>query len=347
MKVLMSVDAVGGVWTYGAELRAALAAEDVEVVLAALGPGAPPEPGIAHRRCLLEWQEEPWHDVRASGAWLRELAHDEGADLVHLNGYAHGALAWSVPVVVVAHSCVLSWHEAVRGVPAGDAWRRYRREVSAGLRGAGAVVAPTAAMRSALRRHYDFGRPCRVIANGVSPHPPVGAARERLVLGAGRLWDEAKGLDTLDAAATLVSWPVAVAGDAGAASARHVRLLGQLDREALRAQMGRAAIFAHPARYEPFGLAVLEAAQAGCALVLGDIPSLREQYDGAALFVGPGDGAALAEALERLIADGDLRRRLATTARLRAQRHDAGRMARDYATLYERLRGRSRRVVAA
>ncbi len=31
-----------------------------------------------------------------------------------------------------------------------------------------------------------------------------------------------------------------------------------------------------PARYEPFGLSVLEAALSGCALVLGDIPSLRE-----------------------------------------------------------------------
>jgi glycosyltransferase involved in cell wall biosynthesis len=328
MRVLMSTDAVGGVWTYAAELRGALAAAGVEVVLATLGPNRPPEPGVAYRRCRLEWQEEPWDDVRASGEWLRGLARDERIDLVHLNGYAHGALAWDVPTVVVGHSCVLSWHEAVRGRPAGSPWRRYRREVAAGLCGADAVVAPTRAMRSALLALYDFDGDCRVIPNGVSPHPGQREdARRQLVLGAGRLWDEAKGLRTLDAAAGRIGWPVAVAGDAGGASAHNVRLLGQLDRQNLRARMGRAAIFAHPARYEPFGLVVLEAALAGCALVLGDIPSLREQWDGAALFVAPGDDAALAAALQTLIDDEELRRALASRARRRARRNDAGTMA--------------------
>ena len=66
------------------------------------------------------------------------------------------------------------------------------------------------------------------------------------------------------------------------------------------------------ARYEPFGLAVLEAAQAGMRLVLSDIPSFRELWDGAATFVAsrradllpalrhalaaPGDGGAQARA---------------------------------------------------
>ena len=53
--------------------------------------------------------------------------------------------------------------------------------------------------------------------------------------------------------------------------------------------MGRAAIYALPARYEPFGLSILEAALSGCALVIGDIPSLREIWADAALFV-PSDG---------------------------------------------------------
>ncbi|MDX6721374.1 MAG: glycogen synthase [Solirubrobacteraceae bacterium] len=334
----MSTDAVGGVWTYAAELGAALAAVGVEVVLATLGPSPPPQAGVAYRRCRLEWQEEPWEDVRASGAWLRELAEDERVALVHLNGYAHGALPWHVPAVVVGHSCVLSWHEAVRGEPAGSPWRRYETAVAAGLRGADAVVAPTIAMRSALLALYGFDGDCCVIPNGVSPHPSQrDDAKRQLVLGAGRLWDEAKGLRTLDAAAGRIGWPVAVAGDAGGASARHVRLLGQLDRQALRARMGRAAIFAHPARYEPFGLVVLEAALAGCALVLGDIPSLREQWDGAALFVAPGDDAALAAALARLIDDGGLRGTLASRAGRRARRNDARTMAGAYAALYRRL----------
>jgi glycogen synthase len=343
----MSTDAVGGVWTYAAELRAGLAAAGIEVVLATLGPIPPPEPNIAYRRCRLEWQDEPWDDVRESGEWLRELAQDERVELVHLNGYAHGALPWGVPVVVVGHSCVLSWHEAVRGAAAGASWQRYRREVRAGLCGADIVVAPSSAMRSALRRLYDFHRSCRVISNGVSPQPMPRAAKQRLVLGAGRLWDEAKGLDTLDAAAARIGWPVAVAGDAGNVVARSVRLLGQLDREALRSLMGSTAIFAHPARYEPFGLVVLEAALASCALVLGDIPSLREQWEGAALFVAPGDDVALASALQRLIGDDELRGTLAAGARRRAARNDASTMARAYAELYLHLCARSPGAVPA
>jgi glycogen(starch) synthase len=333
----MSTDAVGGIWTYAVELRAELATLGVEVVLATLGPQAPPEPDGLWLDCRLEWQDDPWDDVRRSGEWLRELAQATQADFVHLNGYAHAAPDWPVPVLVTAHSCVLSWHEAVRGAPAGARWERYREAVGAGLRGAEAVVSPTAAMRAALRRHYGLMRRCRVIPNGVSAHPAACVPREPRVLGAGRLWDEAKGLQTLDAAAKDLPWRVEVAGAASGCAAQHARLLGQIERTALRGRMARAAIFAHPARYEPFGLVVLEAALAGCPLVLGDIASLREQWDGAALFVAPGDSAALHAALQRLIDDAALRDELAAAAHARARERDVRRTASGYHELYERL----------
>jgi glycogen(starch) synthase len=337
MKVVMSTDAVGGVWTYAVELRDALSAEGVEVDLAAIGPAAPPEPDVPYHRCRLEWQDDPWADVADSGRWLQTLAQEAAADVVHLNGYAHGALAWPVPTIVVAHSCVLSWHESVRGAPAPPEWRRYRDEVRAGLDGATRVVAPTHAMRSALRRLYELQRDVEVIPNGVALGPDAVPRRAPVVLGAGRLWDEAKGLAALDRAAARLPWPVELAGDARGARARHARMLGPLPRAQLRARMARAAIFAHPACYEPFGLAVLEAAQAGCALVLGDVDTLRELWDGAATFVAPGDGAALTAALEELIADEPLRAQLARRARERAATLAIGRTAAAYARCYERL----------
>ena len=105
-----------------------------------------------------------------------------------------------------------------------------------------------------------------------------------------------------------------------------------------RLALDDTAIFAHPARYEPFGLAVLEAANAGCALVLGDIPSLREQWDRAAVFVAPGDERAHATALQELIADEELLHSMAIRARLRARCNDARTMAARYLALYTRLR---------
>ena len=64
--------------------------------------------------------------------------------------------------------------------------------------------------------------------------------------------------------------------------------------------MGRAAVFAAPARYEPFGLGILEAGLAACALVLGDIPSLREVWGDAATYAGDDDAlvAGIRDALD-------------------------------------------------
>jgi glycosyltransferase involved in cell wall biosynthesis len=110
--------------------------------------------------------------------------------------------------------------------------------------------------------------------------------------------------------------------------------------------MQRAAIFAHPALYEPFGLAALEAAGSGCALLLADVPTLRELWDGAAVFVAPRDHQALADALNRLIASPELRRTTALAAQARARRYNPDVMGAAYLDLYrelltQRARGRA------
>ncbi|MGZ3458845.1 MAG: glycosyltransferase, partial [Archangium sp.] len=92
--------------------------------------------------------------------------------------------------------------------------------------------------------------------------------------------------------------------------------------------------------YEPFGLSVLEAALAGCALVLGDIPSLREVWGDTALFVHPDDGDGLVRALRSLMNNPAERERLATEARARALTFSPRRMAEAYLELYAALRAR-------
>jgi glycosyltransferase involved in cell wall biosynthesis len=245
--------------------------------------------------------QDPWDDVERAGTWLGQIEREVQPDVVHVNGYAHASLDWHAPVVCVAHSCVLSWWEAVKGDAPPPEWDRYRDEVQRGLLGADVVIAPTMAMLGALRRQYAVGEETAVIPNGVASHAGNGRVRERVVLGAGRLWDEAKNLVALDRVARRLPWPIEVAGDLPAAHARprHVRLLGRLAREELVRRQATATVFCAPALYEPFGLAPLEAAHAGCALVLGDIPSLREVWGDAALFADPRDDDALADALER------------------------------------------------
>ena len=100
--------------------------------------------------------------------------------------------------------------------------------------------------------------------------------------------------------ARLARWPVYVAGEAqhprwaaGVPYGMYCRWATSPSAD-IRPWFARAGIYALPAVYEPFGLSVLEAALSGCALVLGDIPSLREIWGDAALFVPPSDHEALA-----------------------------------------------------
>jgi glycosyltransferase involved in cell wall biosynthesis len=106
--------------------------------------------------------------------------------------------------------------------------------------------------------------------------------------------------------------------------------------------LATAAIFAEPARYEPFGLAALEAARAGCALVLGDIASLREVWGSAAVYVSPDDDDELERALRVLIHHPRLRADYAERARRRARLYSRERMGDGYLQAYRRVRRRER-----
>jgi len=346
VKVLMTADTVGGVWTYATELARAL--PDVTIVLAAMGgpiPGdVPPNVRPNLRDYKLEWMDDPWDDVARAGDWLLDLERIESPDVVHLNGYAHGALPFAAPKIVVGHSCVLSWWRAVKGEDAPDSWDRYAHAVEHGLRGADLVVAPSAWMLGALHEHYRFETPSRLIYNGRVGRLPLAVGR-RGVFAAGRLWDEAKNLRAVVDAAPSISWPVRIAGDGGA-SASNVAHLGRLDGDGMSRAFAEAGIYLFPALYEPFGLSILEAALAGCALVLGDIPSLREIWRDAAIFVPPRDPAAIARAVNEVIDDDDLRLELARRARERGAAFTPQAMASGYRAAYASLSANSQQPTA-
>jgi glycosyltransferase involved in cell wall biosynthesis len=206
-------------------------------------------------------------------------------------------------------------------------------------------------MLSSLRRLYGIRRG-RVIPNGRDPDGLRPDAKEAFVLTATRLWDDAKNVRALDRAAAGLRWPVYAAGNAiGPDGHSHrfgnLSLLGHLDGRALKSSISRAAVFALPAKYEPFGLSVLEAALAGCALILGDIPSLREHWDGVAIFVPPDDADLLRLALSSLIDDPQLRHTLAMRARRRALGFSTRRMALAYLRVYEAALARKEAAACA
>jgi glycosyltransferase involved in cell wall biosynthesis len=354
-RIMMSTDAVGGVWTFSLELAKGLRRHGVEVLLAVLGPA--PDGGrlraascidglrLAHRDFPLEWMRDADDGNQAdAGAWLLDLAKAFAPDIVHLNHFCHGHLPWPAPCVVVAHSCVATWHEYVRGAPPGPEWDGYRRRVSVGLAGATLVAAPTQSMLDDLQRLYGVLRRTVVLYNGRRPDAFPSARKQGFALCAARAWDEAKNVAALDAAAPLTHWPIRVAGDVrhpegGRARFDHVELLGALGEGSIASQFAHAAIYVLPARYEPFGLSVLEAAFAGCALVLGDIPSLRELWEDTACYVPPGDPQAIANTLNTLASDRRALHARGIRARRHAHRYTAERMVARWRDTYRSLAG--------
>lgn len=357
-KVLMTADPIGGVWSYVLELARALAAYGVRIDLATMGQPLSPEQRreaqdeanvtLYESSFKLEWMEDPWGDVAQSGEWLLSLEAKLSPDLVHLNGYVHASLPWKSPCLVVAHSCVLSWWQAVRGeeLPAG--LERYHRRVLEGLQAADLVVAPTKAMLDLIEKHYLPLPNGRVIHNARGRTRFRPGKKEEFILSVGRLWDDAKNISALARTAYELPWPVYVAGEqthpgsGGSVNTDGLNRLGVLTPEGLAPWYAAAAVYALPARYEPFGLTVLEAALSGCALVLGDIPTLRELWDDAAVFVDPEHPQALQEELCALCSDRERLTALGGKALARSRSYSAAKMTAEYLAAYRQLSGVTR-----
>ena len=357
VRLLITADAAGGVWTYALDLAAGLSAHGVIPVLAVLGQ--PPRgdqlvraaaiPGLElHLTGLpLDWMADGPREMLAAGQALAALATEARVDAVHLNSPAHAAgTTFPVPVVAVTHSCVPTWWHAVRGdaLPAEYAWQAEltRR----GCLAAATLGAPSHAFAEATAALYALPALPRVVHNGrrrmAAPGEPPPGLPALFVLTAGRLWDKGKNLEALDRAAARLAIPVLAAGplegpNGDRAEPRHLRPLGSLGEPALAALLARRPIYASLALYEPFGLAVLEAAQAGCPLVLSDIPTFRELWGAAALYAPPDDDGAAVAAIAGLAEDPAARARLGAAARRRAARYTPEAMAAAMLALYRPL----------
>ena len=322
--MLLTTDAVGGVWRYTLDLAAGMAQRPVVAVLG-------PSPSAAQRAeaaalglepidtgLPLDWTAPDPAALAAVTAGLQDLAAGQGVQTIHLHASAlAGPASWPIPVVAVAHSCVATWWQAVRGgpLPPDLAWRAEATRI--GLHTATAIIAPTNAHAHATSRAYGPVQITTVHNGATLPLPLAGEGRGEggtpcrtpAILTAGRLWDDAKNASALDRIAPSLSIRAAgpTTGPNGAQiNLPNLHLLGTLDAPAMRRAYAEATVFASLSLYEPFGLSVLEAAQAGLRLVLSDIPTFRELWNGAARFVPLGTDPR--PALEAALADtGDAR----------------------------------------
>lgn len=343
MRVLMTIDAVGGVWRYGMDLARQLGEEDVACLLVGCGPApdaAQREECCRLRNVTLRWSGLPLDWMVTDAAALAQvpdtlvaMARDWGADVMHLNLPSQAAgIPDGIPVVVTSHSCLATWWNAVKDGEFPADWRWQQALTRRGLRRADVLMVPTASHGAATTAVYGPSAHLEIVANATDAQVGGGGAKQPFVLATGRWWDEGKNVAVADAAAALCHWPVRLAGALNRANAstvtlHHADALGPLSPGAMRAQMERAAIFLSPALYEPFGLAVLEAAANGCALVVSDIPTFRELWAGAALFVDATDAVGFAAAINHLADDPAKREALGSRAVARAREFTLSRQA--------------------
>ncbi len=364
MHVLITSDTLNGIWTYTRELVSGLIARGMRVTLVSFGEIPMPEQtawmerlqGLEYHPTAfrLDWMQEGERDFQDASAYLCSLAKDVKPDLFHSNHLGYGSLPVPIPRVVVAHGDLVTWWKAVHGrEPKDSAWLRwYRRIIREGLSEASALVAPSEWMLNTIRSSYAHSGQEKVIYHGRNPvffNPYVN--KEDSVLAVGRLLDPAKQINLITEQAHPVPVCIVGADTTEQQSALAVRtdvrfsdgnsgvaLKGPQSESQLRALYSRAAIYAGTSRYEPSGMAILEAALSRCALVLNDIPSLREIWGQAAVYFRTNDSDSLGEAVRILSTDLQLRRNFANRAFQRAREcFNAHRMTDNYIQLYRSL----------
>jgi glycosyltransferase involved in cell wall biosynthesis len=360
MHVLVTTDTLSGVWTYTRELVSGLISRGLRVTLVSFGEVPLPQQtswmeslhGLDYHPTAfrLEWMQDSAADLEASAAYLSDLIREVNPELLHLNQYFYGALPGNVPRLVVAHSDVVSWWVAVHGEPPRDnPWIRHYREVIAqGLSRATAVVAPSNWMLSQISEHYVRPARASVIYNGRSPALfKPNAPKEPFMVSVGRLWDCGKQIGMLTECElpmkTVVVGPELHPDETFRSEMRShgnpsLQFLGPQSPERLCSLLSRASIYAATSRYEPFGLAPVEAALSRCTILANDIPSFREIWGDHACYFRRNDAQSLAEAAARLHSDTSLCRKYADRAYAHAyERFSSDRMVDEYLGLYGTL----------
>lgn len=353
MKILMTTDTVGGVWTYVMSLCKCLEHYNVEIHLLSMG-GMLSEEQQAQVNAIsciciyqssfkLEWMQSCERDVQSAREWVAFMYNKIRPDIIHFNNFGQTLGSWNCPVITVYHSCVISWWIAVKGENPPPEWGKYIQAVRNTIEVSDVIVAPSHSMLEQARTANGDFKNAKVIYNGLdSPSEYIGE-KEYIVLTAGRIWDEAKNIKMLLKTAKHIEWPVYIAGNHHISGTppvsivENVHFLGHLTHKKLQHYMRRASIFVMPAQYEPFGLSVLEAARSSCALILADIPSFREIWGDAAVYFDQNEEVEIQKALQNLIADEELRVQISQRAYERSLDFSAQKMAGNYMQLYEEL----------
>lgn len=276
-----------------------------------------------------------------------EMVRAERPDLIHAHfvvpsGWVARRVArrFRIPYVLTAHGSDIPGYNPDRFANLhrilAPAWRRIMAD-------AAAITSPSAYLAGLVRRRIDL--PIHVVPNGYSPGATQGREKRDLVLVVARLFPR-KGVEHfIDAVRDLATeWELVIAGDgpclaelkarAGGETGR-IRFVGFVDKPTLRGLYEEARVMVFPSLRENFPMVLLEAMDAGCAVITTDAEGCAEVIGDAGLVVPKGDAAGIRDALRTLVDDSDLREELSRKASARVEQFRWPRLCTLYQDRYE------------
>jgi glycosyltransferase involved in cell wall biosynthesis len=294
-------------------------------------------------------------DVIVGGTDFKTLALPitrslKGYDIVHVQSSPYGAFVRGVPLVVTVHAPVLvEWHHygsltRLKSLPA------ILMEKTS-FRNAGVILVVSRTTQSDLIQEYGVAqRKIRLVGNGVDYakfSSPLGVSRKQdTILLVSRLERRKNVSEALVALSKLNrgSYEELVVGDGtlrvrlqkqAASLGVNARFLGKIDDDNLPGLYQEGGIFLTTSYSEGFGLSLLEAMSAGCAVVASSIPAhadLIQSGSNGLLYNGVPD---LTKTLETLLSGPNLARRLGSAATATAKEFSWESVANKVVSAYE------------
>ncbi len=241
-------------------------------------------------------------------------------DIIHTHFiFPSGVIAYwlsrrfGIPYVVTAHGSDVPGYNPDRFEGAHMVLRPFWRPI---VRNAAALISPSEFLAHLIKRYIDIDN-IKIIPNGYSPAQTQGLPKRKMLLVVSRLFPR-KGVQYfIDALRDLqTDWEVVIAGDGPYLQALKeraernniaVRFTGFLDKVELRRLYEQAGILVCPSTRENFPVVLLEAMDAGCAIITTDAPGCTEAVGDAGLIVEAGNPWQIHNAVRSLI-DDDARR---------------------------------------
>jgi len=271
--------------------------------------------------------------------WRRRL------DLIHVPHYVVPVLA-RTPIVTTVHDVIQLYYPPRRRTQLGLfylrlmmglALRRSRRVITVSRASrrdllhlfrapadkvavvpngvdAGLAERPDEAVIRSLRRDLDLKPPLILVVANDKPHKNLGMALRAFHLAVRR--HQIPGQLVIVGGVPPDGELARRAVHLGLAD--RVRFPGRLPWDKLATLYHAASVLLHVALYEGFGLPILEAMCAGLPVVTSNLGAMRELGEGAARLVNPLDVQEIAGALETVLVDDPLRRRMVEAGRRKA-----------------------------